>query len=170
MTRLVGFVAVTAIVALAGCGTADPGKRKAGSWKTEATVEKLDISGVPAGAEAQVAAMKSAMSAQLKSQFGREQCLSAETAAKENISKDFLQGLSSGGKCELTTDKVGGGKFDLAGVCAIGPSKMNVALKGTQGAEKIDAVVSMTGGGDGGAPKLDMRMKVVTTRTGDCAA
>lgn len=162
------FVVIAGSTALlAGCGTADPDKRKAGAWKTEASLVRLDIEGAPAGAEAQIAALKDQMAAQMKNQLGREECVSAEQAAKENISKDFLKGISTGGECNLTTDKVGGGKMDVAGTCNMGPSKMDITMKGTNGPEKIDAVVTMKGGPASG-PKLDMEMKVIATHTGDC--
>lgn len=161
------MVAVSAAV-LAGCESVDPDKRKAGKWTTEAELVRLDIQGAPPGAEQQIAALKDQMSAQMKSQMGREECVSAEQAAKENISKDFLKGISTGGECNLTTDKVGGGKMDIAGTCNMGPSKMDITMKGANTSEKIDAVVTMKGGPEGGGPKLDMEMKVTAKHTGDC--
>lgn len=165
--KLVLMVAVSTVL-LAGCEKVDPDKRKAGNWKTEASLMRLDIKGAPAGAEQQIEALKAQMASQMKSQFGREECVSAEQAAKENISKDFLKGISTGGECNLTTDKVGGGSMDIAGTCKMGPSTMDITMKGTNTSEKIDATVTMKGGAPGGGPQLDMEMKVVATHTGDC--
>jgi hypothetical protein len=160
---VIGFV-------LTGCGSADPDKRKPGLWKTEATLDKLDITGVPKGAEAQIASLKQSMQTQMSNQLGREECLTAEAAAKEDISKGFLQGISSGGQCELTKDTASGGKMDIAGTCTMGPSKMDIAMTGTMAHEKIDAVVTMKGGAPSGGPQMDMKMRVVATHVGDCPA
>ncbi len=168
MRTTMAAMAMGSAMLLAGCGTADPDTRKAGNWKTEATLVRLDVEGAPPGAEKQIAAMKDQMAAQMKNQMGRDECVSAEQAEKEDVSKDFLNGISTGGKCTLTTDKVGGGTMDIAGTCSMGPSKMDITMKGTNSAEKIDAVVTMKGGPAGAGPKLDMEMKVVARHTGDC--
>lgn len=167
MRKTIAAMAMGSAVLLTACGTADPDTRKAGNWKTEATLVRLNIEGLPPGAEQQVAAMKDQMSARMKNQMGREECVTAEQAAKENTSRDFLKGISSGGQCELTTDKVGGGTMDIAGTCTMGPSKLDITMKGTTSAEKIDAVVTMKGDAPGG-PKLDMELKVSARHTGDC--
>lgn len=162
------LLAVGCAVLLTGCGTADPDTRKAGKWKTEAELVRLDIAGAPPGAEKQIEAMKAQMATQMKSQLGRDECISAEQAAKENVSKDFIKGMSTGGDCKLTTDKVGGGTMDIASTCTMGPSKMDITMKGTNSAEKIDAVVTMKGGAPSGGPQIDMELKVAARHTGDC--
>lgn len=168
MRMTMAVIAMGSAALLAGCGTVDPDKRKAGNWKTEVELVKLNIEGAPPGAEQQIAAMKDQMGAQMKNQMGRDECVSAEQAAKEDISKDFLKGISSGGDCKLTTDKVGGGAMDIAGACTMGPSQFDIKMKGTNSAEKIDAVVMMKGGPPSGGPKLDMELKVSARHTGDC--
>lgn len=170
MRTMIPLIAAGATLLLSGCGTADPDKRKPGLWKTEATLDKLDVSGVPKGAEAQIAGLKKSMQTQMSSQLGREECLTSEMAAKEDVSKGFLQGISSGGQCQMTNDKVGGGTMDIAGSCTMGPSKMDITMKGTLGHEKIDAVVTMKGGAPAGGPQMDMQMRVVSTYVGACPA
>ncbi len=163
------YLAIAAAALLiSGCGSADPDKRKAGKWTTEAELTKLEMTGVPAGAEKQVEAMKAQMGAQMKSQLGREECITADQAAKEDISRDFLRGMNTGGDCKLTTNKVGGGSMDIASTCTMGPSKMDITMNGTTSPEKIDAVVTMKGGAPGGGPQIDMEMKVAGRHVGDC--
>jgi hypothetical protein len=162
------LIALTATALLGGCGTTDPDTRKAGKWTTEVELVRLDIAGAPKGAEKQIEAMKAQMASQMKAQLGREECVSSEQASKEDVSRDFLKGMSTGGDCKLTTDKVGGGNMDIASTCTMGPSKMDITMKGTNSSEKIDAVVTMKGGAPGGGPQIDLEMKVGAKYVGDC--
>lgn len=170
MTRLIALCALGSLVALAGCSKPDPDKRMAGKWKTEASIERLEVSGVPRGAEAQFEAMKSGMKAQMKSQFAKEECLTGDMAASEDITKGFEQGLASGGNCTFPTRKVGGGKIEIAGTCQMGPSKMAITMEGTTAPEKVDVNVTMKGGAGAGGPGLDLAMKIVNTRVGECSS
>lgn len=170
MNRTIVLCAAVSLLALAGCSKPDPNKRLAGMWSTKATIDKLELTGVPAGAERQVEAMKGAMRSQMETQFSRQECLTAEAAKSEDITQGFLQGVGSRGDCNFPTRKVGDGKIELAGTCSMGPNKMDIAMNGTTSPEKIDLVMTMKGGGATGGPKLDLATRIVATRTGDCAS
>jgi hypothetical protein len=159
--------------ALASCGaTADPNKREPGKWKTVASLENLELTGVPAGMEAQVAKMKEQMAAQIKSAGSRDECLTAEQSAKEDVSKGLTQG--TGGACTFSKETIGGGKIDVAGICKQSGQEMNIALNGTMSSKKIDVLMTMTGKPVGGStvaiPGMDMKMRIVSTHEGKCTA
>ncbi len=158
-------------LALAGCGSSvDPDKREPGKWKTVASLETLDISGVPAGMEAQVANMKQQIGAQIKSAGSREECLTPEQAAKEDVSKGLTKG--TGGNCTFSKQMIGGGKIDVAGICKQAGQEMNIALNGTMAPKKIDVLMSMNGKPVAGSamPGMDMKLRIVATHEGKCTA
>ena len=170
MTRFIALCALGSLVALAGCSKPDPDKRLAGLWKTEASIEKLEVTGAPEGAESQLEAMKSTMRTQMVSQFARQECLTEEMASSEDISQGFLQGVASRGDCNFPTKNVGGGKIELAGTCDMGPNKMAIGMNGTTSPEKVDLTLTMKGGAGPGGIQLDLVAKMVGTRIGDCAS
>ncbi len=168
--RLVSMIIVTsALLALIGCsGSVDPNKRKAGKWKTDATLESLDLTGLPPGMESQIATMKTQMAAQLKAQGAREECLSAEAAAREDVSKGITDGFTQGGRCSFSRNNVGGGKIDVAGTCSANGQNLDVVLAGTMAPDKVDVVMTMKGAASAG-PAMNMRMRVVSTHVGACS-
>ncbi len=163
------LVATTALLALIGCsGAADPNKRKAGKWKTEATLESLELAGLPAGMQAQVESMKAQMAAQLKAQGAREECLTADAAAKEDVSKGITEAFTQGGRCTFARNNVGGGKIDVAGTCTANGQNLDVAMAGTMAPEKVDVQMTLKGAAAAG-PSMNMRMRVVSTHAGACS-
>jgi Protein of unknown function (DUF3617) len=173
MQKLNILIIAASTLALASCGaTADPNKREPGKWKTVASLENLELTGVPAGMESQVAKMKEQIGAQIKTAGARDECLTAEQAAKEDVSKGLTQG--TGGACTFSKETIGGGKIDVAGICKQGGQEMNLALNGTMTPTKIDVLMSMTGKPSAGSamamPGMDMKMRIVSTHEGKCTA
>lgn len=166
------IVGASCLTLLACSATVDPNKREAGKWRTEASLETLNLTGVPAGMEAQVAKMKEKIGAQIKSAGSREECLSTEQAAKEDVSKGLTQGAA--GACTFSKQTIGGGKIDVAGLCKQGGQEMNLALTGTMSPKKIDVLMTMTGKPSGSSvvsmPGMDMKMRIVSTHMGSCTA
>ncbi len=167
-------VAVVAL-SLVGCSAhSDPNKREPGKWKTEMTLESFDLTGAPAGMEAQMAKMKpqveAAMAAQMKSAGIQEQCLTAEASAKEDVSAGLTQGLAQTGSCKETKKNVGNGKIDFAGTCSMGGQNVDIAMTGTMAPKKIDAVMNLKSAAGGGKPGMDMKIRVLASHIGKCEA
>lgn len=166
--RKLGYITVgVAALALVSCGKSqDPNKREPGKWKTEASLESLEFTGVPDAMKAQLAGAKDQMAAQFKSSFAREECLTAEAAAKEDVSKGLSSGL--GGACEFSKKDVSSGKLDVAGTCTSAGQKMDLTMTGTLSPKKVDVVMTMKAASQAGRPGMDMKMKLTNTHVGAC--
>jgi hypothetical protein len=171
------YFLTTAVIAvsLAGCGAqSDPNKREPGKWKTEMSLVSFDMTGVPAGAEAQMAQMKpqieAAMAQKMKSSGIQEQCLSAEQSAQEDVSAGLTQGLAQAGSCKETKKNVANGKIEFAGTCSMGGQSVDIAMDGTMAPKKIDATMNFKAAAAAGKPGMDMKIKVLATHLGKCDA
>jgi hypothetical protein len=166
------ILAVSTFALMSCSASSDPNKREPGKWKTVATLENLELTGIPAGMEAQVAKMKEQMAAQVKTAGSREECLSAEQSAKEDISKDLSKG--TGGACTFSKQAIDGGKIDVVGTCSQGGQEMDLAMAGTMSSKKIDVLMTMTNKAkaDGAAnmPGMNMKLRMVGTHEGKCEA
>lgn len=162
------FIAVSvAALALVSCGKSqDPNKREPGKWKTEVSLESFEMTGVPDSMKAQLAGMKDQMAAQLKSTGAHEECVTAEAAAKEDVSKGLSSGL--GGACEFSKKEIGSGKLDVAGTCTNAGRKMDMTMTGTLSPKKVDVVMGVKAAPQAGGPGMDMKMKVTSTHVGAC--
>ena len=149
-------------VAAAKAGNGAAVKRSPGLWRTIVEVQKVDIPGMPAE-------MTDGMKQMMEGASGLEQCVTPEQAAEEDLAKDLAQGPDNGGQCTFDRKNVSGGKIDVAGTCT-GSGGEDIAMKmtGTMGAEKTDVTMAMTGKMSKGGPDMDMRMRIVNTRIGDC--
>ena len=156
-------------IALSGCGkSSEPDKREPGKWKTEATLEELELVNAPPAMQAQAAALKDQMSVQLKEQASQEECLTAEAAAKEDISKGISDTLG-GGTCTFSKNEVSGGKIDVVGTCqGQGGQKMAMTMAGTTSSKKVDVTLTMKNEDGAVGPGMNLKMKVVSTHQGKC--
>lgn len=167
--RKSGFIAVSIVaLALVSCGKSqDPNKREPGKWKTEATLEQFEVTGVPDAMKARMAGLKDQMAAQLKSSASREECLTAEASAKEDVSKGLSDGLGNG-TCEFSKKEVGNGKLDVVGTCSSNGQKMNMTMAGTMESKKVDVVMGVSSENKPGQPGMNMKVKIVSTHVGAC--
>ncbi len=169
------IIALALAGTLSGCGAkADPNKREPGKWKTEMKLEGFELTGVPAGAEAQMAAMKpqieAAMAEKMKSAGLSEQCYSAEQSSQEDISKGLTKGFAQAGSCKESKNSVTGGKIDFAATCDLAGQSVNIAMNGTMDPKKIDAVMNFNALPASGKPGMDMKIRVLATHMGKCTA
>jgi Protein of unknown function (DUF3617) len=166
------ILAVSTCALISCSASTDPNKREPGKWKTVATLENLELTGVPAGMEAQVARMKEQMAAQVKSAGSRDECLTAEQSAKEDISKGLSQG--AGGACKFSKQTIGGGKIDVAGTCSQGGQEMDLVMAGTMSSKNIDVLMTMSSkaktDGPMNMPGMNMKLRMVGTHEGKCEA
>lgn len=168
MKRAYYIAACATVLALAGCGkTSEPGKREPGKWKMEASLEDLQITGVPDAMKAQMEGMKGQMEQQMKAQAAKEECLTPEAAAKEDVSKGFSDSMGSS-TCEWSKKNVSGGKIDVAGTCTSGAQKMNLTMNGTVESKKVDVAMTMKSDAQAGQPGMSMKLKMVATHMGPC--
>ena len=151
-----------AALALAGCGKAD-GELKPGNWKQDATIVAFDVPGMPP-------AMKQAMTASMGKTNTDFRCIQPAEA------KTGVRALASSfqdGDCQMSDYTASGGKLSGTLKCKTGEKggSMDMKLSGTYSEERMDidvdaAIVdaSMPQG------KAQLKMKLVATHTGDCAA
>ncbi|MBA3940179.1 MAG: hypothetical protein C0520_03100 [Sphingopyxis sp.] len=160
MTKLLTIGALGVALAVSGCSK-DPGKREAGSWKTEVKVEKFEVEGLPPE-------LKAAMDQRMQQAQTFEECLTEEQAAKEDIAGELSKN-SGTGQCDWTKKDISGGKIDIAGTCA-GPTgeKQELAMVGTVGPKKTDIRVTLKGPSPMGGGKMEAVMHAVGTHTGAC--
>ena len=170
MKKCLTVAAIGALVAVAGCsggktenqnagGTV---KREAGNWKTDVKLVKFEVPGLPEGA-------KDAMSQQLASASGMDQCFTQEQVDKEDIASELAKGPNGGGECTWSKKDVAGGKIDVAGTCTANGQTVEMAMAGTMEAKKTDVTITTKGkvptGGD-----MEMVMQMTQTHTGPCKA
>lgn len=168
MRKLNYLLVATAAIALVSCGkSVDPDKREPGKWKTVASLETLEFVNAPPAMQAQIENLKKQMGEQLAAQGSREECLTAEAAAKEDVSKGISDTLGSGA-CTFTKNEVGNGKIDVVGSCQASGQKMDLAMTGTLAPKKVEVEMTMKGQAAGAAPAMNMKMKVVGTHVGSC--
>jgi Protein of unknown function (DUF3617) len=167
--------AAVIMLCLAGCGAkSDPNKREPGKWKTEMTLVGFDMTGVPAGMEAQMAQMKpqieAAMTDKMKSSGIQEQCLTAQQSAAEDISAGLTTGLAQAGSCKESKKNVSDGKIEFAATCSMAGQSVDIAMDGTIAPKKVDALMNFKAAAAAGKPGMDMKIKVVATHLGTCTA
>jgi hypothetical protein len=177
MKNLATLMITGSLLILAGCSKQDPNKREAGKWENKMELESLKFTGVPAAMQAQATQAEGQMKQQFASQMasmGREECLSAEAVAKENIGEDITKGMSGQGNCKFDPGNgVKDGKLSVVGDCSVMGKSMKVAVNGTINPKKVDAVMSLSaapsGSGAMAQPGLEMKMKVTQTHMGACS-
>jgi hypothetical protein len=172
-TMQMRMMAAAAVIALAvtGCSksesgasaSSEPVKRQAGNWKTDIELVKFEMPGMPAE-------MKDGMAKMMEGASGMDQCLTAEQAAKEDLAKELSKGPGADGECTWSKKDVGGGKIDIAGKCKANGQEVQLAMAGTMEPTKTDVTITTKGAVPGGQGEMEMVMKMVSTRTGDCKA
>ncbi|MEY4270835.1 MAG: hypothetical protein RLZZ58_2051, partial [Pseudomonadota bacterium] len=63
---------------------------------------------------------------------------------------------------------VTGGTIDIAGKCKANGQDVELAMVGTMAPQKTDVTITTKGDIPGAQGKMEMVMKMVSTRTGDC--
>ncbi len=144
--------------------SAAPIKREAGNWKNEIKITKADIPGVPPET---INMMKSAMA----QASGMEMCLTQEEADKEDIAKKMSDESTSGAKCDYSKKEIAGGNLDVVATCTDQRGrKLDMKMKGTLGAKKVDMNVDVTGAAPNGKGQMNMVMQMTNTHIGECKA
>jgi hypothetical protein len=177
MKNIATLLITGSILILAGCSQQDTNKREAGKWQNKMEVESLKLTGVPPAMQAQAAQMEGQLKQQISSQtaaLGTEECLSAESAAKENIGEDITKGMSGGATCKFGDGSgVKDGKLSVSGDCNKGGKNMKVAVNGNVTPKKVDATMTLTADPSGSGlalqPGLEMKLKVTQTHIGACS-
>jgi Protein of unknown function (DUF3617) len=177
MSNVNGFIFVLLLLNLVGCkATSNPDKRDAGKWKTETSLEKFDLIGVPAEMHAQAEQMKAQVRGQIEGQIrtkgAKEECLTQAAAAQEDVSKALAKELSGAGECTFYKNIVGKGKIDVAGLCKISGQDMAITMTGTMASKKVEVLLNMSSKpkamGSGFVPGMTTSLRLVTTHAGEC--
>lgn len=180
------LLSVTALAALAGCGSdkdvdlknasveevaaasQKAQKMEPGLWRSSVKIESLDIPGIP---PSQKAMMEQAMAAQMAKASNIENCIT-----KEQAEKPPAKMFGGDGDCTFEKYQLSGGRIDAKLNCTppgAQGGKMEMTMAGSMSGTSyaIDSDMKMTGipgmSGDGG---MTMKMKVSGQRIGECKA
>ena len=129
-----------------------------GHWEGTATIEKMDMPGVPA-------AMAERMRAQMAKGHSFASCLTEEEAKKPKA--DFF---GSGPECRYDHFTMGGGVIDAAMTCTEQGVPRTMTMKGTYSADAYAMRVASSTPETAGHPMSGMSMAVTVhaKRTGAC--
>ena len=130
---------------------------QAGEWKVDATVEDMQIPGLPPEAQSQ---MKQVMGERGNTSY--QYCLTAEQAKKPG-GKFFNRQADR--NCRYDHFNMGGGKIDAVMRCAAPQGSMSMAINGTYSTDSYSTHVSMS---MEGAQKMTMKMRSEAHRIGEC--
>ena len=130
---------------------------RAGRWRNEMKLEKLEIPGMPAQ-------LKEAMSKQLSTAQTHFSCLTPEEAERPNAT--FFQKEASG--CTYKRFTMAGGKVDAEMVCDRGQGQQqSMTMSGTYSDERFDMRMSSQGS-MGRGMTMNMTMAIKAERVGEC--
>ena len=130
---------------------------RAGRWRNEMKLEKLEIPGMPAQ-------LKEAMNKQLSAGQTHFSCLTPEQAERPNAA--FFQKEASG--CTYKHFTMAGGKVDAEMVCDRGQGQQQtMTMSGTYSDERFDMHMSSQGTMARGMT-MNMTMSVKAERVGEC--
>jgi hypothetical protein len=129
-----------------------------GLWRSKATVEEMNIPGIPAQYAAQ---MKQSMAEHRNDSSSH--CIKPEDVKKPK--EDFFGADTS---CRYEHFTMGSGKIDVAMVCHEEETTMNTKVSGsyTPTSYSIDTSMSGSGGAQNG---MTMKMHVDAQRVGECS-
>ena len=132
-----------------------------GKWQSKVTIEEMSMPGVPA----EMAENMKRMMAEHQ-QRTSEQCLTEEEAKRPR--EDFFAGKDN--NCRYDHFTMGGGKIDARMRCA-GPGGISQVMEraGTYAPDRYQMRMATRTEGSG-APGMVMKLKVDSTRIGDCDA
>lgn len=164
MKKLMVMAALGVALTGAACSKTEnaegPVKREAGNWKTDVTLVKFEVPGMPEE-------MKSGMKQMVEGASGMDQCFTQEQVDKEDIAAELAKGPGNGGECTWAKKTVSGGNIDVAGTCTANGQTVDMAMAGTMGAKKTDVTITTKGKVPTGG-EMEMVMKMVSTHTGPC--
>ncbi|HEY7005250.1 MAG TPA: DUF3617 domain-containing protein [Sphingomicrobium sp.] len=129
----------------------------AGEWKVDATVEEMNIPGLPAQAQSE---MKQVMGQRGNTSY--QYCLTAEQAKKPGA-KFFSRQADR--NCRYDHFNMGGGKIDAVMRCAAPAGSMSMTIDGTYSPDSYSTHVSMVMEGE---KKMTMKMRSEARRVGQC--
>ena len=144
--------------AVSESGVANDIYLRAGEWKVDATVEEMDIPGLPPEAQSQ---MKQVMGQRGTTSY--QYCLTPEQAKKPG-GKFFNRQADR--NCRYDHFNMGGGKVDAVMRCAAPQGSMSMAINGTYSPDSYSTHVSMN---MQGAQKMTMKMRSEARRVGECS-
>jgi len=130
---------------------------KAGEWKVDATLEEMNMPGLPAEAQSR---MKQMMSERGNTSY--QYCLTAEQAAKPS-GKFFNRQADR--NCRYDRFNMGGGKIDAVMRCAAPAGSMSMTIDGTYSPDSYSTHVSMN---MQGGQSMTMKMRSEAHRIGEC--
>lgn len=130
-----------------------------GKWQSKVTIEQLEMPGMP-----------TEMAAQMKAMMARHQertsesCLTAEEAKRPR--EDFFAGKDN--NCRYDHFTMSGGKIDAKMRCAgQGGMSQVMEMAGSYSPDSYQMRMSTRTEG-AGAPGMNMRLRVASTRIGEC--
>jgi hypothetical protein len=140
-------------------GVANESFLKAGQWQVKATVEEMNMPGLPAEAQAQI---KQTMVRAAANTF--EYCLTEEEAKRP--AGKFFTGKDTN-QCRYDHFQLGGGKFDAAMRCEEQGHVQTMKMNGTYSPDNYTTHVEMNveGGPQG---SVTMKMRSEAKRVGQC--
>ncbi|HTU10842.1 MAG TPA: DUF3617 domain-containing protein [Allosphingosinicella sp.] len=156
---------IAILAACGGSGGAGGGSvaLQPGMWETTVTFSNIEVPGVP---EAQVAAMRQAMSRPQT----RSECMTPEQAA--NPSGNMMNPGGQAGACQFSKSTFANGTIDVAGSCnAGGRGSLNMTMAGTYTPTTMTANVTTAVRPPAGTPgpqEVRMTGSLSARRTGDC--
>jgi hypothetical protein len=133
-----------------------------GEWQSKVVIEEFNIPGMPPEAVKQ---MRAAVAQNQQHSF--KTCLTADDAKQPK--GDFFTGND---QCRYDHFNMGGGKIDAAMRCPSGQGMTQLmTMTGTYGPNRYDMRMEMRGTGvDGPVAQMVMKMRVESTRLGNCSA
>ena len=129
-----------------------------GLWRSKATVEEMNIPGIPAQYAAQ---MKQSMAEHRNE--ASSHCVTAADVKKPK--EDFFGADKS---CRYEHFTMGGGKIDIAMVCKMEGATQTTSMAGTYTPTTYSMDMSSKGSGEGMQNGMSMKMHVDSKRIGEC--
>lgn len=134
-------------------------KPQPGQYSLKVDVTSFEMPGAPEG-------MLDQMGSALEGAYGEGFCLTPEEADKGF--EEQLGQVAQSGECNFSRMDVDGGQVSANAVCDVQGGTMTLDMDGTVSATGSDIVANTKMDAQG--QTMEMTMRMVQTRTGDCAA
>ena len=134
-------------------------KPQPGQYSLKVDVTSFEMPGAPEG-------MLDQMRSALEGAYGEGFCLTPEEADKGF--EEQLGQVAQNGECNFSRMDVDGGQVSANAVCDVQGGTMTLDMDGTVSATGSDIVANTKMDAQG--QTMEMTMRMVQTRTGDCAA
>lgn len=154
------LAALGIVLTATGCIQDGVAKREPGNWKLDRKLVAFEIDGMPPEERSRMVNLMSSNPSEIR-------CLTQEHIDSEDPLAVLLDRTTGGAsKCSWSKMSIVGAAVDVAGACIVGDQALDMTIKGTAIAEKVDVVVTM----DGKLPARKVVLSMTDVRTGACAA